>query len=147
MAGKDWFVAFMERHPEISIRLPEEISINRATAFKKIAVEKFFNNFEPFLAIDSSRIYNVDETGILTVAKLSKILVKRGKARVAVPTSGERGNNTTVICCMRATESFVAPMFIFKRLRMAEHLMNDAPVGSIIDCSESGWVNNDLFGK
>ena len=25
--------------------------------------------------------------------------------------------------------------------------MNDAPAGSIGDCSESGWVNEDLFGK
>ena len=137
----------MKRHPGISVRLPEGTSINRATTFNKISVEKFFNNLEPFLAIDSSRIYNVDETGISTFARLSKILAKRGKARVAVATSGERGTNTTVICCMSATGSFVPPMFIFKRLRMAEHLINDAPVGSIGDCSESGWVNEDLYGK
>ena len=48
---------------------------------------------------------------------------------------------------MSATGSFVSPMFIFKRLRMEEHLVNDAPVGSIGDCPESGWVNEDLFGK
>ena len=93
------------------------------------------------------RIYNVDETGISTVARLSKILAKRGKARVIVGTSGERETNTGVVCCMMATRSFVPPMFIFKRLRMAEHLMNDVSVGSIGDCSESGWVNKDLFGK
>ena len=67
MAGKDWFPAFMKRHPEISVRFPEGTSINRATAFNKIAVEKFFNNLEPFLAVDPSRIYNVDETEILTL--------------------------------------------------------------------------------
>ena len=147
MAGKDWFAAFMKRHPEILVRPSEGTLINRATAFNKIAVEKFFNNLEPFLAIDPSRIYNVDETGISTVARLSKILAKHGKARVAAATSGERGTNTTVVCCMSATGSFVPPMFIFKRLRMAKHLMNDAPVGSIEDCSESGWVNKDLSGK
>ena len=76
-----------------------------------------------------------------------KFLGKRGKARVAVGTSGERGTNTTVVCCMSATESFILPMFIFKRLRMAEHLINDVPVGYIGDCFESGWVTEDLLGK
>ena len=94
-----------------------------------------------------SRIYNVYETGILTVARLSKILAKRGKTRVTAATSGERETHTTMVCFMSATGSFAPPMFIFKRLKMAEHLMNDAPVGSIGDCSESGWVNEDLFGK
>ena len=46
----------MKRHPEIFVRLPLGTSINRATAFNKIAVEKFFNNLEPFLAINSSSI-------------------------------------------------------------------------------------------
>ena len=147
MAGKDWFAAFMKRHPEISVQLQEGTLINCATAFNKIAVKKCFNNLEPFLAIDPSRIYNVDETGISTVARLSKILAKRGKVRGSVDTSGERETNTTVVCCMSATGSFVPPMFIFKRLRMEKHLMNDAPVGCIGDCSKSGWVNKDLFGK
>ena len=114
-------------------------------SFQQNSCGKFLNNLEPFLAIDPSRIYNVDETGISTVARLSKILAKRGKARVAVATSGERGTNTTVICCISATGSFVPPMFIFKRLRKAEHIINDAPVGSIEDCSKSGSVNEDLF--
>ena len=71
MAEKEWFSAFMKRHPEISVRLPEETLINRATAFNKIAVGKSFNNLEPFFAIDPFRICNVDEMRISTVARLS----------------------------------------------------------------------------
>ena len=92
-------------------------NINKlCAAFNKTAVGKFFNNLEPFLAIDPYRIYNVNEMGISTVARLSK----RGKARVAVGKSGERGINTTVVCYLSATRSFVLPMFIFKSLRMAD---------------------------
>ena len=57
MAGKEWFAAFMKRHPEISVRFLEGTSINRATAFNKIAVGKFINNLKPFLLIDPFRIY------------------------------------------------------------------------------------------
>ncbi|XP_067937322.1 jerky protein homolog-like [Watersipora subatra] len=121
--------------------------MNRAKAFNKAAILKFYDNLEPFLAIDAARIYNVDETGVSTVTKPVKILAARGKKRVGAVTSGERGTNTTVICCMSATGTFVPPMFIFKRIRMAPHLMNGAPVGSVGECSESGWVNEKLFLK
>ena len=127
--------------------LAEGTSVGRATAFNETAVKEFFNNLESFIDIEPAKIYNVYETGISTVAKLPKILAQRGKARVALGTSGERGTNTTVVCCMSATESYVPPMFIFKRMRMAQHLMNGSPVGSIGECSESGWVNENLFVK
>ena len=50
--------------------------MNGATAFNKQAIAKFVNNLEPFLKIDPARIYNIDETGISTVAKLPKFLGK-----------------------------------------------------------------------
>lgn len=147
MAGRDWFRSFIKRHPELAVRLPESTSISRAKAFNKDAISKFFDNLEPFIGVDQARIYNVDETGISTVTKPVKILAARGRKRVGSLASGERGTNTTVICCMSATGIFVPPMFIYKRQRMAPHLMNGAPAGSIGDCSESGWVNEDLFFK
>ena len=53
--------------------------MNGATAFNKQAIAKFVNNLEPFLKIDPARIYNIDETGISTVAKLPKFLGKCSK--------------------------------------------------------------------
>ena len=147
MAGQEWLSAFMKRHPEIAVRLPEGTSMNRAKGFNKKAINKFFDNLEPYLSIDPTRIFNVDETGMSTVTKPSKILARKGKKRVGTIISAERGTNTTVICCMSATGIFTPPMFIFKRIRMAPHLMNDAPVGSTGFGSESGWVNEELFFK
>jgi hypothetical protein len=38
-------------------------------------------------------------------------------------------------------------MIIFKRQRMHPALMISAPAGSLVDCSESGYINSNQFVK
>jgi hypothetical protein len=41
MAGRYWFAAFMSRHPELSLRQPEPVSIQRAQGFNRPKVQRF----------------------------------------------------------------------------------------------------------
>lgn len=41
MAGKDWYRAFFRRHPKLTLRTPEQTSLNRVKAFCKANMEKF----------------------------------------------------------------------------------------------------------
>ncbi|XP_025410766.1 uncharacterized protein LOC112683809 [Sipha flava] len=116
LAGPDWLQLFMKRHPNISLRKPE-----------------------------ADKIYNVDETGITTVQKPSKILGPKGQKQVGSLISWERGKNVTTVCCMNAAGSFVPPMFIYPRTRMNILLEKGGPVGSIYACSKNGWINSELF--
>lgn len=43
-AGYKWYYKFMKRHPELTLRTPEQTSINRVKAFCKQNVDKFFEN-------------------------------------------------------------------------------------------------------
>ncbi|CAH2012845.1 unnamed protein product [Acanthoscelides obtectus] len=45
MAGEVWLKLFMERHPILSLRLPQPTSIARATSFNKTNVAAFFKNY------------------------------------------------------------------------------------------------------
>ncbi|XP_042218820.1 uncharacterized protein LOC121864010 [Homarus americanus] len=110
LAGKDWLLGFLRRHPQLSIRTPEPTSAARARCFNQTNVDKFFDilslvqegHFFP-----PHRIFNVDETGITTVqTKPTKILGQRGKKQIGSLTSAERGVLATAVCCMSAGGQF-----------------------------------------
>ncbi|XP_072384452.1 uncharacterized protein [Diabrotica undecimpunctata] len=141
MASKKWLYCFLSRHSNISLRKPEATSYARATGFNKNAVSTFFKNLEAIFAkydLSPDRIWNVDETGVTTVQKLSKVLAQKGKRQVGGLTSAERGVNTTLVCAMSATGNFLAPAFIFARKRIKPELMDNAPNGSVAFAQDKG---------
>ncbi|CAM1305346.1 Uncharacterised protein r2_g1513 [Pycnogonum litorale] len=74
-----------------------------------------------------------------------KVIAAKGARQVGKVTSGERGKNVTVICAMNACGTYIPPIFIFPRKRMAESLLNGAPPGSKGLCTDSGWTDSESF--
>ena len=125
MAGKAWERRFRRSHPELSLRTPQPTSVTRLTAFTTNAVKQFFQLLKEALKqndLCQSRIFNVDETGINIVHRLSKVFAKRGSKQVRGVTSAERGKNVTCVCCVSASGAYVPPMIIFPRKRIPELL-------------------------
>ncbi|XP_055918448.1 uncharacterized protein LOC129950541 [Eupeodes corollae] len=151
IAGEDWANNFLKRNATISLRKPEATSAARAMGFNRVAVANFYNLLEECIekyGFSSSRIFNVDETGITTVAKsLGKILATRGRKQVGSLSSSERGQLLTVEICMSADGSYMPPMFIFPRKRMKAELMDGTPPNSWGECNKNGWITKDLFLK
>jgi hypothetical protein len=148
IAGKKWYYKFMKDNPCLSLRIPEATSMSRATAFNKERLNEFFDKYESILdkyKFTANQIYNVDETGLSTVHKPSKIIAQKGKHQIGAITSGERGVTTTCVCCMNAAGEFVPPMLIFKRVRMNDCLKKGAPPGTVFGCSKNGWITSELF--
>ena len=137
VAGVDWLQGFLRRHPEISLRLPEATSLARASGFNKPQVKKFFKLLSVIQKenqLTAQSVYNMDETGINVIQKVPKILAKKGKSQVGLATSGERGQNVTVVCCMNAAGNYVSLAFIFPRVRMKPELQDGAPPLSMFTC-------------
>ncbi|CAH1966255.1 unnamed protein product [Acanthoscelides obtectus] len=102
MAGKGWYYSFMNRYPELSLRLLEKISMSTATGFnKKKNVHEFFDILVKCVGengFTGHTIYNLDESGFSTVQKRNqKIMARKGKHQVGGIASDERGVNTTVV--------------------------------------------------
>lgn len=64
LAGKDWYYSFMRRHPNLSIRTPEQISMSRVKAFNKESVGNFFEMLGSVYeqnSYDPDRIWNMNK--------------------------------------------------------------------------------------
>jgi len=94
MAGADWFAGFLKRNPKITVRSPESTSIARATSFNRHNVESFFTKLAEVVdrhKLQAGDIWNMDETGVTTVQKPSKVVAHKGIKHVGAVTSAERG--------------------------------------------------------
>ena len=148
VAGRDFISGFLKRHPDLSIRKPQGLSLNRIYGLNHSSVNIYFKNIEIVIKkykFKAHQIFNCDELGITTVHKTVKVITKKGKHCISSVTSGEQGVTTTVVCAMNLTGLFVPPMMIFKRKRMKLELNDHAPTGTIGGCSKNGWITTDLF--
>eukprot|EP00116_Pleurobrachia_bachei_P003044 sb/3463306/ len=149
MAGYHWMHGFLNRHPELSLRKPENVSANRSRSFNAANVKKFFDilvkvqeehGFGPY------DIYNADEKGLSTVPNYPpRILALKGKKQVGTLASAERGVNTTVLLCGNAAGEFVPPFYIFPRKKQNLELLRGASAGSKHFNVPSGWMTNEAF--
>lgn len=149
-AGDKFYYKFLSHHPDITLRKPQSTSIQRAVGFNKEQVDLFFNKYEAISAkfkFSPSKIFNCDETGVSVVHEnATMVLSQKGKKQVSKITSGERGRNVTVLLSINATgDTFIPPLFVFGRKKLAEELKKDAPEGSIFACEKSGWITCNSF--
>lgn len=147
-AGIDWMRSFMQRHPTLSLRKPENTSIARATAFNKHNVDEFFINYvtvQSKYSFTPDRIVNLDESGITTVLQSPKVIAETSKKQVGQIVSAERGELVTFVGIVTATGTAIPPAYIFPRVRNKDHFLAGAPPGSLGLASQSGWMKAELF--
>ena len=103
-AGEDWLCGFPKRSGKLSLRYPESTSLARSVGFNRPAVDNFFCKLTKALPRDGTishqNIWNLDETGISTVVKPSKILTKKGVKQIGEISSTERGVSVTMCLAM-----------------------------------------------
>ena len=151
-AGRAWFEGFKSRHPNLTLRIAQPLSYCRAIAANKEIIQDFFAKLGAVCArlnllTKPMQIFNVDETGISIVHKPGKVVTELGRKNVWSVTSAEKRKTHTVITCMSASGFPLPPMMIYPRKRMSESLKQDAVPGTLFDCSENGWINQDLYLK
>ena len=150
-AGEDWLRGFRRRSGSISLRNPESTSLARSIGFNRPAVKAFFCNLKEVLmrkgTIAPHNIWNLDETGISTVVKPSKILAEKGVKQIGRISSAERGVTVTMCCCINAIGNSLPPVYIFPRVHFKSYMLKGAPSGSLGLAHNSGWMTSDLFAE
>ena len=150
-ASDDFYRGFMQRHPDLSIRIPEATSLARASAFNRYTVGVYFDLLKGLydkLKVSNKQIFNLDETGVTTVHKVQKIIGPKGIKQLGKVTSQEKGERVTMCCAVSASGQVVPPFYVFPRKVFKKNLMMiGAPEGSDGDANQSGWMNSEIFPK
>ncbi|KAK4312454.1 hypothetical protein Pmani_016140 [Petrolisthes manimaculis] len=147
MATRDWYYAFMNRHPNLVLKAPEGMSIARIVAFNKVNVETFFKAYTLALnkyVFTPDRIYNLDESSLSTVMKPCKVVCVRGKP-VATQVTRERGDSMTFVGIINAVGQSIPPVFIIPRSQWNPSFMRNTIFGSKGILHPSGWMNGECF--
>ncbi|XP_049845348.1 uncharacterized protein LOC126298071 [Schistocerca gregaria] len=147
MSGKDWAYDLLQRR-NLSLRVPLKTSRGRVMGFNKQQLSIFFDNLSSLMErykFEPHCIHKMDESGITTVPKkVLKVIATCGKKDIGKIASAVIDQPITVVCCMGAGGSYIHPGIKFSWKRMKESLKNGAPPGSLMMCSDTGYINSDL---
>ncbi|XP_045110895.1 uncharacterized protein LOC123504448 [Portunus trituberculatus] len=146
-ATRDWYYAFMTRHPQLTLKALEGMPIARAVSFNKHSVGMFFDAYIEAMEkyrISPDRIFNLDESSLSTVMEPLKVACEKGKP-VASQISHERGKSMTFVGIISAGGSFLPPVFIIPRNRWDDSFMKGTLAGSKGVLNHNGWMNGECF--
>ena len=146
---KDWWYAFLCRHPKLSMHSPEPLQLARATACTEEAIRRWYVGFEQFLqvhgVVDPSCIWNADETGCpLCPSTAGKVLCLSGTKDVYQITGSSKEQLTT-LCAISASGNIIPPMHVFPGQRFKYHPLEGCVPGTYFGKSLSGWMTTELF--
>jgi len=149
IAGRVWFDGFMNRHRDIRLRKPENLSAARAMGMNEVVVKSWFDhylNVVKDLGIEDKpeRFWNCDETGVQDQFDQGLAIGQVGRPSFRI-TPGEKGQTTTVLACFNAAGEFSSPMVIFKAKRIKAEWCVGSPPNTLVKGSDNGWITTELL--
>ena len=91
------------------------------------------------------QIFNADETGVSIVHKPGKVVAELGQQNVYAVTAAEHGKTHTILSCVSASGYALPPMVYSRKKAVPDHLREGAIPNTLFRCSETGWINKDLY--
>ncbi len=149
-AGRSWIDGFRNRHPHLTLRSAQSLSHSRAVCANPFIIQDYFAKLGALYArlniiSKPMQIFNMDETGISVVHKPGRVFTEVGRRNVWAITLAEKGKTHTILTCVSASGFSMPPYIIYPRKRITDSLKVGALAGTTFRCSDSGWVNSELF--
>ncbi|KAK9688065.1 hypothetical protein QE152_g35812 [Popillia japonica] len=122
-AGSDWFRSFLRRHPDLSIRKAEGVSLGRGQAMNRVDVGNCFTLLQATL--NENELF--DKPG------------EKGAKDVVTITSGEKGETISCVACCNAEG-------VLKGKNLKSEWTDPMPPGSLIVMTQkSAYVTAKIF--
>ena len=147
--GKDWWYAFLRRHPKLAMRQPQPLEAARAVSCTPAVLDRWFAEFEQFLLQydlydKPHRIWNCDESGFPLCPKTGKVLTTQG-IRNVYHVTGNGKEQVTTLCAVSAAGGVIPPMHVFPGERFTYNPLEGGIDGAYCGKSSNGWMTQELF--
>ena len=146
--GHEWLYRFINRHPTIRSIQTRQLEAARFNGALYEKVKAWFDAVAAKFqerAYDNSNIWNMDESGFgVGESQTTKVLVPLDRLQKYKVVTGKQ-EWVTVIECINAAGSALAPMVIFKGKTLnSGWLPSQTPSDWHFGVSENGWTSNIL---
>ncbi|XP_062710743.1 uncharacterized protein LOC115265664 [Aedes albopictus] len=152
--GSGWFRGFLRRHPQLTIRTPEQVTSASAKVSEK-NIREWFHTVKQYLIdhglidilLDPSRVYNGDESGFRLNPTSKNVIATAGARNVPIVETGNSKKNITVMFTFGADGSVVPPDVILAQKRLSKETVQSFQSNWGIGQSENGWMDTKNFVK
>jgi len=149
--GRHWVEGFFKRHPELTIRMAQNLIKARADVSEE-DLRKWFSSVQQFLqsknllASNPSQIFNCDESSIELCPKAKKVITQIGSKTVYKQVDGDEKGNFTTMFMYNAEGTRAPPMVMYKyKGGIPAKVLKNCPSGWGLGNSESGWQTAETF--
>lgn len=152
LPGRKWYDAFRARHPQISERISQNLTISRAA----VSVDKIKSWHAEVLKYceehklvdvlnDPSRVFNMDEKGFVLTPTKEVVLVRRGDKAVYNRSKNDEKECVTALLGGSAAGKMTPPMIVHAFKRMPAAILLSNPEEWSVGISDSGWQTQQTF--
>jgi hypothetical protein len=130
--GKNWYYAFLSRHPDLRRRWGKKGEAKRASGLNRANVKSFFAQLaEAREGVDPDCIWNCDEKGIVENGGTCRRRVVVGSDQMDPKITGDESRKmVTVIECVSATGGVIAPLIIHEGAEKDAEWIRSNPCGA-----------------
>ncbi|CAF3557585.1 unnamed protein product [Rotaria socialis] len=150
--GRHWFQNFMFRNKnKIKFIKEQKLERSRKDGFTETVrtgwFETVFNVLQEHNLFDKpAQIYNVDECGFNDDTQRELVLVP-SDTKVKYEENGGTGKSfTTAIIGVNAKGDILPPLTVYAAKSVNHQWTEGGPPRSTYQCSQNGWINDDIFG-
>ena len=147
--GKHWWRNSRDRHPELTLRIADNLERSRASALTREVVDNYFaclkTTLEENNLINSPRqLFNCDETFLPLNISCEKVIARKNSKHVYAQSRGS-SDHITLLCGASAAGVALPPMIIFSKSFPGGSYRFDGPGDAVYAKSDSGWIDSELF--
>jgi hypothetical protein len=146
--SKTWYSDFMNRHPDLSERKAQKLTIARAKSLTPEIVDDLFvqlKNLYDFHKFSADRIFNLDEKGFDgESSRINTVIAPKAQKHVNSTNCGFR-DHWSLMAIVNAAGFCCPPLFVFLGKELPGDILANGPPNSKATVQENGYFTDVLF--